>query len=410
MRIHGTSGLQGWRSKQQLLKMWKEHIPFFRETEIQSQLTNILFIYASTHPRIGYRQGMHELLAPLYYAIYFDSVDESAAVEPELREICSVAWIAADAWALFDTVMDGVSTWYEWREPDYRTLAAERQPGIAGHVHLVAPNGPNGLQPWVAPIVKACNHIQNELLKKVDPALWNAMSKAGIEPQIYGIRWLRMLFTREFSMTDTMKLWDGLFACDPTLALAQWVCVAMLIRIRGNLINADYSSQLTTLLRYPSPSRPLLDDAPIHTCLLLQQALSLQLSPTPSTAATIAMENRSLLGIPIEPAEHHPPSPKKRVPLTRHHSGFVPTKANGAKDASTPGHSRQASSPPLGLSEMLSRGLLERGESLGINKTLLSAVSELKVSDFNPSFDAVHITLYPEKHTGYICTGQIANI
>jgi len=42
-----------------------------------------------------------------------------------------------------------------------------------------------------------------------------------------------MLFTREFSMPDALKLWDGLFACDATLDLAQWICVAMLIRIRN---------------------------------------------------------------------------------------------------------------------------------------------------------------------------------
>lgn len=46
-------------------------------------------------------------------------------------------------------------------------------------------------------------------------------------------RWLRLLFTREFDMHDAMVLWDGLFACDPTFDLAQWVCVAMLMRIRN---------------------------------------------------------------------------------------------------------------------------------------------------------------------------------
>lgn len=30
--------------------------------------------------------------------------------------------------------------------------------------------------------------------------------------------------------------------------------------------------------------------------------------------------------------------------------------------------------------EIIARGLLERGESLGINKTVMNAVSELKVS------------------------------
>jgi TBC1 domain family protein 5 len=34
-------------------------------------------------------------------------------------------------------------------------------------------------------------------------------------------------------MDDAMVLWDGLFACDPSFELAQWVCVAMLLRIRN---------------------------------------------------------------------------------------------------------------------------------------------------------------------------------
>lgn len=38
-------------------------------------------------------------------------------------------------------------------------------------------------------------------------------------------------------MKDSMKLWDGLFACDPTFELALWVCVAMLIRIRNECEN-----------------------------------------------------------------------------------------------------------------------------------------------------------------------------
>lgn len=42
---------------------------YFRSEEVQHQLTNVLFLYSVMHPDIGYRQGMHELLAPLFYAI-----------------------------------------------------------------------------------------------------------------------------------------------------------------------------------------------------------------------------------------------------------------------------------------------------------------------------------------------------
>lgn len=42
-------------------------------------------------------------------------------------------------------------------------------------------------------------------------------------------------------------------------------------------------------------------------------------------------------------------------------------------------HTRQGSSP-LGIPETFARNLLERGESLGINKTVMNAVSEFKVT------------------------------
>ena len=42
---------------------------YFRNEDIQHQLTNVLFLYCVMHPDIGYRQGMHEVLAPLFYAI-----------------------------------------------------------------------------------------------------------------------------------------------------------------------------------------------------------------------------------------------------------------------------------------------------------------------------------------------------
>lgn len=131
--------------------------------------------------------GMHELLAPLYHAVYFDSVTEGSTVEPELRQLCSRKYVGADSWALFDSVMQGVSTWYEWQEPDPRTAGRRSQTSLSGHVHFVVPEGQNGLQPYIAPIVKACNKIQNEMLKKCDPALWKSMQNAGIEPQIYGM-------------------------------------------------------------------------------------------------------------------------------------------------------------------------------------------------------------------------------
>ncbi|KII88983.1 hypothetical protein PLICRDRAFT_40606 [Plicaturopsis crispa FD-325 SS-3] len=357
-------------------------IGYFRDVDVQVQLANILFIYSVTHPDVGYRQGMHELLAPLYYAVDYDSLqDEGNAPDDDaaFRELCSRTWVAADAWALFNAVMNGTHKWYEWREPPASSSSAPTSTSpFATHVQLSVPNGQVDMKPYVAPIVQACNKLQSVLLKSVDPALWKSLQAAGIEPQIYGIRWLRLLFTREFTMNDSMMLWDGLFACDPTFELAPWICVAMLIRIRNNLIPSDYSGQLTLLLRYPPRPANDTDDSPHHTMLLLRQALALQMSPNTSTGATVVIENHNLLNIPIEVPEP-PPPPVRRRPRPGEKGQPQASGSQGRQGGGVRGaHTRQQSSPPMGYPEMLARGLIDRGESLGINKTLMSAVSELR--------------------------------
>lgn len=161
-------------------------IGYFRDPDVQYQLANILFLYSVSVPDIGYRQGMHELLAPLYHAVDYDSiVEEIDNVDPQMKEFCSRTYVAADAWALFLAVMKGVSRWYEWREPDNATAVGGLSP-LMNHVQLNS-DGKVDLKPFVAPIVQDCNHLQGTLLRTVDPILWKTLQGTGIEPQIYGM-------------------------------------------------------------------------------------------------------------------------------------------------------------------------------------------------------------------------------
>jgi len=78
-RTPGTTGLLDWSSERLFLRMWNARklvppyfqvclkklnnfrfpdIAFFRESDIQDQLTSILFLHSVTNPSIGYRQGM----------------------------------------------------------------------------------------------------------------------------------------------------------------------------------------------------------------------------------------------------------------------------------------------------------------------------------------------------------------
>ena len=140
---------------------------------MQALLTTILFLHSVSFPQIGYRQGMHELLAPLLLAVDTDSLDSTSDIhDPTLLEFCDRAWIGADAWALFELVMQGVGQWYEWRERPTPGAIVEKQADA---------------KPFVAPIVVTCNRVQSQFLNQVDPTVAQKLSENGIEPQIYGM-------------------------------------------------------------------------------------------------------------------------------------------------------------------------------------------------------------------------------
>ena len=150
------------------------------------------------------------------------------------------------------------------------------------------------------------------------------------------------------------------------------------------VIPSDYSSQLTNLLRYPSlsTSNDYHPSDTHHSVLLLRQAFALYTAPNAATGASIVVENRNLLGIPIEVPE---------TPVTRRKGAKMGPRRTASVEFIPPTQGKSSSgrrggeisqSVQLGLPELIAKGLLETGESLGINKTVMSAVSELRVSPF----------------------------
>jgi TBC1 domain family protein 5 len=88
-------------------------LDYFRDPQVQYDLTNILYIQAVANPDIGYRQGMHELLASIYLAMDSDSLDRwtSSVHEQDILDMCDRTWVAADAWTLFEVLMQAMNVW-----------------------------------------------------------------------------------------------------------------------------------------------------------------------------------------------------------------------------------------------------------------------------------------------------------
>ncbi|KAJ1336795.1 hypothetical protein BSLG_006898 [Batrachochytrium salamandrivorans] len=147
-------------------------------------------------------------------------------------------FVEHDTATIFFRIMRGVRSWYEVNED---------QPCYVRH------SDKRGSIPTkTIPIIATCKRIQNELLSSLDPELARHIDGHGIEPQLYGLRWLRLLFAREFTLPQVLTLWDGLLADDAGLSLAEWVAVAMLIFIRDRVLASDFASTMHTLMKYPA--------------------------------------------------------------------------------------------------------------------------------------------------------------
>ena len=134
---------------------------FFREPDVQKRLLDILFIYAKLNPDTGYRQGMHELLAPILWVVDCDAI-ESHTLPPKVAEKSLLMrltldsdFVEHDAFSLFCALMQSLKSFYE--------------PGDASSA---------------SPIIEFCSKLQTSL-SDVDPELATHLQVIGVLPQVY---------------------------------------------------------------------------------------------------------------------------------------------------------------------------------------------------------------------------------
>ncbi|CAI9293753.1 unnamed protein product [Lactuca saligna] len=238
---------------QDLSRLYPEHGSYFQTPGCQGVLRRILLLWCIRHPNHGYRQGMHELLAPLLYVLEAD-VERLSAVrklykhyftdnfdgllfhntdstytqtsqhtdnnneiqenqepintldpkiqtiisfcdpygaEGELGIVLSQKFMEHDAYCMFDALMSG----------------------NGGTVAMSNFFAPPPLSTQLPPVIEASSALYH-LLAVVDPSLYTHFIELGVEPQYFALRWLRVLFGREFDLEDLLVIWDEIFSFD----------------------------------------------------------------------------------------------------------------------------------------------------------------------------------------------------
>lgn len=253
---------------------------FFQLPEIQIALRRVLFIYCKEHPDISYRQGMHELLAPVLTVLWEDATNQSidtvtqvpqpekpvtsetgsevstllkypvitpqssmpplASNQDRVKFFFDPNYLEHDAFCMFRAMMNATAEFFTGI-----SNAARNQKKVQKDLFSKEENE------TVTPVVKRCVRIQNVLLRQKDPQLFEHFTKLQIEPQLYAMRWLKLLFGREFNLRDLMILWDAIFAYGRSFSLVDYISVSMLMFLRSELLQCDQVSAMKRLLRYP---------------------------------------------------------------------------------------------------------------------------------------------------------------
>ncbi|XP_026203448.1 TBC1 domain family member 5 isoform X2 [Anabas testudineus] len=233
--------------KQDVLRTFPE-ICYFQDDDVRTKLTDILFCYARENEQLLYKQGMHELLAPIVFVLHcdhqaFQHASETASPSEEMKCLLNPVYLEHDAYAMFSQLMETAEPWFSSFEREVRKGKEEMLTSIPFA-------RPQDAGPSVA-IVTKVNRIQDQMVKKHDVELHMHLNRLEIAPQIYGIRWVRLLFGREFPLQDLLVVWDALFADSITLDLVDYIFVAMLLYIRDALIASNFQTCLGLLMHYP---------------------------------------------------------------------------------------------------------------------------------------------------------------
>jgi TBC1 domain family member 5 len=135
---------------------------------------------------------------------------EPVPISGALSNILSKSYVEHDAYVLFSAVMVHLGQLYVandvYDEPPREGLSADEVAEFA----LSKSDAVGDEKPPI--VLTLCNEIQHRRLRAADRAVHHNLAALTIEPQLYGLRWTRLLFCREFPMAVVHRLWDAMFA------------------------------------------------------------------------------------------------------------------------------------------------------------------------------------------------------
>lgn len=141
---------------------------YFQQPETQNILLDILFTWAKLNPDVSYRQGMHELAAPVLWVVERDAVDPSSQNTPNgsgrdalIACMFDSDYIEHDTFTIFNAIMEVNKPAFEHNEVEKQRRQSDQS------------------------MVERCRCIVDVHVARADPPLTEHLNSIGIVPQTF---------------------------------------------------------------------------------------------------------------------------------------------------------------------------------------------------------------------------------
>ena len=260
----------------------------FQNKFIIDILSNILVKYSIENENISYKQGMNEICANIMIAIYpYYNINNKTSFEnknncidinendiknycenPEkyCKEIYNILYnintFECDVYEIFTLLMNnaGLKKLYETydNKTENKLLGKEEYKKYdlfsfkINNNNIFSNNSKNNNDTSNNKIylITKCDEIIKTKLKIIDSGLYNHFLIIDLNCSIFLQKWLKCLFSREFKMSQTLILWDSIFAVGKNLLFIDFLSIVILLSLKYKILKKDQDNTFQIIFSF----------------------------------------------------------------------------------------------------------------------------------------------------------------
>ena len=249
-----------------------QEIDLFLQNKIKNILANVLYIWSKENSKVSYRQGMNELLAIIFiafYPFYFACTRKPKTTKENIIDYLKDINLYKDDIYIYFHDEDEIQSdlFYTFEALMKKGMVNLFDPQVLQKdeegfkMYEIFPqmwkDDSNENKPTY--VYRRSSLLIKEKLKSLDNDLYSHFKKIDLNCEVFLQRWLRCIFCREFNLNDVYIIWDIIFYDNYVnrkkekydFIYMEYICIAMIFKIRDRLKDADQNDCFSMLFKYP---------------------------------------------------------------------------------------------------------------------------------------------------------------